>query len=360
MHQVTPRRQKLQHVIALQTQAVVARDHPIAALDAYPVREPVSGRAWTVIRVRSATGLAGWGEAPRVSPADIAKARAAILHRPATAFAALATNTPLDGAINTALHDIAAKAAKAPLFRFLGGPTRFKVRALTTADDLKAALAAGFKAIQVQLPAGAPARNILDRMDKLRASAPAGTNFVLGGGATVSAGVAASIAAELERFHLLWFDEPAPVTNLATIRKISEECVTPLGFGRTVNDPSTYQDLLREGLADVLRPDIHKFGLSGIRRIAALAETYYVAVAPNHEGGPIATAAALHLAASLPNFFIQHIPLPADDRDRQMRSSILSNRVEEIRDGFATLPTGSGLGIEVNEDALARYKDPAA
>ena len=80
----------------------------------------------------------------------------------------------------------------------------------------------------------------------------------------------------------------------------------------------------------------------------------------NHDGGPIATAAALHLAASLPNFFIQHIPLPADERDRRMRAELVSQPVETVRDGFAALPHGPGLGIEVNESALEKYKETAA
>ena len=174
------------------------------------------------------------------------------------------------------------------------------------------------------------------------------------------AGDAASVAASLERFHLLWFDEPCPVTNLRTIAKISEETVTPLGFGRDIAHPSVFQDLLREGVVDVLRPSLHLQGINRIRQIAAMAETYYVAVAPNHDGGPIATAAALHLAASLPNFFIQHIPWLADERDRRMRSELVSQPIETVRDGFAALPTGSGLGIEVNESALEKYKEVAA
>jgi galactonate dehydratase len=362
---VIARRQKLQTWIALQAQAI-SRDHPIASLDAYPVREPVSGRAWTMIRLRTASGLTGWGEGPRVTPADIAKARAAVASRSATAWATMPDAGPLQAAVETAMLDIAAKAAKAPLYRFLGGPTRFKVRALTSCGDdrLSSAVSAGFKAVQVTLPPP-PARNlgrayhaaVLDRMDKLRGTAPAGVNFVLGGNAALSAGDAASIAAELARFHLLWFDEPAPLRNYATIRKIADESVTPLGFGRTVSDGSACQDLLREGIADVLRPDLSRAGISGIRRIAALAETYYVAVAPNHEGGPVGTAAALHLAASLPNFFIQHIPLPEADEDRRMRAALVAQPVETVRDGFAALPAGPGLGIEVNEDALGRYKD---
>ncbi|MEJ7608888.1 MAG: enolase C-terminal domain-like protein [Bryobacteraceae bacterium] len=159
---------------------------------------------------------------------------------------------------------------------------------------------------------------------------------------------------------MLWFDEPCPATNLQTIKKISEETVTPLGFGRQLQEPSVFQDLLREGVVDVLRPSLHHASISRIRQIAVLAETYYVAVAPYHEGGPIGTAAALHLAACLPNFFIQQIPRPEDERDRRMRLEIVSQDVEKVQEGFAALPGGIGLGIEVNESALEKYKETAA
>jgi galactonate dehydratase len=84
-----------------------------------------------------------------------------------------------------------------------------------------------------------------------------------------------------------------------------------------------------------------------------------VAVAPYHDGGPIGTVAALHLAASLPNFFIQQIPLPAADADRKMRAE-LAGSVEAVKDGFAALPTAPGLGITVDEATLEKHKERAA
>jgi galactonate dehydratase len=154
--------------------------------------------------------------------------------------------------------------------------------------------------------------------------------------------------------HPLWFDEPCPISNLDTIRKIANESVLPLGFGREVRTPGAFQDLLRNGLIDVVRPELLHFGITRIRRIAAMAETYYVAVAPRHAGGPIATAAALHLAASLPNFFIQNIPFPAAE-DIAVRSAVGGKDVETVKDGFAMLPAGPGLGISVNETVLEKY-----
>ena len=99
---------------------------------------------------------------------------------------------------------------------------------------------------------------------------------------------------------------------------------------------------LREGLIDVVRPDIAHWGISGARQVATLAEAYYVAIAPHHDGGPVATAAALHLAASVPNFFIQHVPLPADPKDREMRAAIVSGGLETPRDGFLATSNRAG------------------
>ncbi len=142
--------------------------------------------------------------------------------------------------------------------------------------------------------------------------------MLLGNG-LLTQGDAASVAATVETKHPLWFDEPCSHSNLDALRKVSGETVTPLGFGAGIDDPGVFQALLREGLIDVVRPDIAIFGIAGSRRVAALAEPYYVAVAPRHSGGPVGTAAAIHLAASIPNFFIQHVPLPAAEQDRAMR-----------------------------------------
>jgi galactonate dehydratase len=139
------------------------------------------------------------------------------------------------------------------------------------------------------------------------------------------------------------------------LRKVGDETVTPLGFGAGIDEAGVFQALLREGLIDVARPDIATFGISGARRIAALAETYYVAVAPRHNGGPVGTAAAIQLAASIPNFFIQQAPIPVAEEDRAMRREIVSPAVETGKDGFLQLGKAPGLGISVNESALEKY-----
>jgi galactonate dehydratase len=340
----------------------------ISGLELFPLREPVSRRAYTVVRVSTRGGPAGYGECAAADPTDVIRARSILLGKEATAYEALrlplAGAPSLAGAVNMALLDITGQAAKAPVYQVLGGPTRNKARAVAR-GDAAAARRAGYRAAFVATPPSV-ARNqgkafveaTRRRMEELRATAGEDFDFVLDGAGALTPGDAAGIAAALERFHLLWFDEPCLVSNLRTIRKIAGECVTPLGFGRDVHTAGGFQDLLREDAIDILRPDLGRHGISAIRRMAAIAETYYVAVAPRHQGGPIATAAALHLAASLPNFFAQEVPLPEADEDRRMRAEIAN--VETVRDGYLPLLTGPGLGIQVNPDALAKYRERAA
>ncbi len=156
---------------------------------------------------------------------------------------------------------------------------------------------------------------------------------------------------------MLWFDEPTSVLTSDALAKISDESVMPVGLGRHVHEVSTFQNLLRFGCVDVLRPRVGLNSIPKIRRMAAVAETHYVAIAPYHDGGPIGTLAAIHLAASLPNFFIQQVPQPLAEQDRAMRAEITSGQLESAKDGFAQLINQPGLGFTVNEKALDKYSE---
>ena len=112
-----------------------------------------------------------------------------------------------------------------------------------------------------------------------------------------------------------------------------------------------FQDLLREDGVDILRPALALHGLTSARKAAAVAETYYVAVAPFHRGGPIGTAAGMQLCAALPNSFVQETPFPADAADRRARAAI-SGWDEKPADGFFPLSGKPGLGLDVDERAL--------
>jgi galactonate dehydratase len=125
----------------------------------------------------------------------------------------------------------------------------------------------------------------------------------------------------------------------------------PAGYGRGFTDVARFQDLLREDAVDVLRPALATHGLTAVRKAAAIAETYYVAVAPFHRGGPIGTAAGVHVCAALPNSFVQERPFSTNPADRQFRAAI-SGWDEKPNDGFFPLTGRPGLGLAVDERAL--------
>jgi galactonate dehydratase len=195
------------------------------------------------------------------------------------------------------------------------------------------------------------------RIDRMRSAAGGELDFVLDAAGTLTPGDAALLATALERNHLMWLEEPTTVLTADALARVADESVMPLGLGRSVTDIATFQNLLRWGSVDVLRPSLGLNSIPKIRRMAAIAETHYVAVAPYHDGGPIATAAAVHLAASLPNFYIQQIPFPTDERDRAMRAELTHGSVETARDGFTALVNKPGFGIEVDERALDRHSE---
>jgi galactonate dehydratase len=331
---------------ALQAAAAVSKpaELDIAEIRHFPIREPVSGARYSLLRVKTRSGITGWGECA-FDPGDLKSLESAWLGKPAHAYAIIRPSTPFSAALDIALLDIVGKACNAPIYRILGGPTRNKVRAYSSET-----------VIEVPTPiARNQGKAYQNRILALADAVPADRDFVLAGNGLLTPGDAASVATTVERKHPLWFDEPCSHSNLEAVRKVSGETVVPLGFGRGIHDAGIFQAMLREGLIDLVRPELDFFGISGSKRIAALAEPYYVAVAPRHDGGPIATAAAIQLAASIPNFFIQHVPLPTAPEDRAMRREIVSSDIETPRAGFLQLPKSPGLGITVNEAALEKY-----
>jgi len=325
------------------------------------LREP-SGRLYSVVRLDTRGGPRGYGEAGPVETAEFERVLGLLQGREANSFEVLGLTGPLRGAINVAMLDIVGRAAQAPVYQVLGGPTRHKARAIATvknSNNVELARDAGFRAFSVPLPtplfpnSGKQYVNlVLALWEELQKT---GGEFVLDGAMRLTPGDAQMVAAALEREHPLFLDEPCRMTQLRQVAKISEESVTPLGFGREVESLAVFQELLREQAVDVLRPSLQQWGISAIRRVSALAETYYTAVAPFHDGGPLGTAAGLHLAASLPNFFALQVPR-VSAAEREARDAMLSGWNEPVKDGFFELPTGPGLGVTVDEKALGRFE----
>src|SRR5690242_9576242 len=207
----------------------------MVALDAFAVREPVSRRAYTCLRLRTRSGAVGYGECSRLSASDLSGLRAAIQGREASSFESirrgLTLSPPALAALDMAMLDLVGKFTNAPIYQVLGGPTRNQARALAriegqTDDSVVAAVAearaAGHRAFLIPLPATHSPNHsatlvnaALRRMDRVRSAAGDGCDFVLDAVGKLTPSDASTLAATFERQHLLWFDEPCPVSNLS-------------------------------------------------------------------------------------------------------------------------------------------------
>ena len=381
---LSARRSRLALLAARAQQTAISRPQlPISNVTARAVKEPVSGRQYLLLKIDTAGGPSGWGETGAAPDSATTLARLAtfrtLVGQDALASQMIDAHLARSGApsgaraaVNMALVDILGKLAKAPSYEVFAGQTRTKARAIAPlhgADraaltaSLERARARGFRAfiVDVQIPVGPVRarefyRSTMELLTSLRTAGGTGAeDFVLDCAGRTTASEGSVLAAALEPFHPLWIDEPASKINEEALRKISRESVTPLGWGRHIESPDEFQNLLRLQAIDVLRPDLASYPMAGIRKAAALAEAHYTAFAPYHAGGPLGTAAALQIAASTPNFVIQQVPLPADDRDIAMREELAGKGLEVPIDGFLNLPTGPGLGVDINEDAIARY-----
>jgi galactonate dehydratase len=160
------------------------------------------------------------------------------------------------------------------------------------------------------------------------------------------------MANKLEEFRLAWIEEPVPPENLAELKRVAERVSMPIAVGERLHTMNEFRPLFDLYSVDIIQPDITHFGgLTYTRRLAAWADVYNVLMAPHNVGGPVSTAAALHLAACTPNFMIQeHFNDFADSWVKQAAPG-----VPEVVDGYFSLPTGPGLGVELNESLFSEH-----
>jgi galactonate dehydratase len=162
------------------------------------------------------------------------------------------------------------------------------------------------------------------------------------------------VAKALEEFDLFFLEELAPPENVAALQKLRQATSIPLATGERVYTKWGYRDLLEAQAVEIVQVDVaHCGGILEARLIAALAETYYVQVAPHSWYGPISLAASLHLDACIPNFLIQETPVPHVEppQQRDLLSTPLS-----MTGGSMAIPTAPGLGVTLNEDVLRRNR----
>jgi L-alanine-DL-glutamate epimerase-like enolase superfamily enzyme len=256
------------------------------------------------------------------------------------------------GAIDMALWDIKGKALGVPVWQLLGGRVRDRVRAYahaSTPDHARAAIARGYTALKTG--------GVVDPVGKAAAIRAAVGDEVdlmldLHGPPWLTAPDAIGICEALEPLAPLFVEEPLAPEDIAGYRRLRGASRVPLAAGERHGGLHGLAPLLLDGLIDVAQPDSGRAaGLTGLRKIAALAEARFATVAP-HAGslGPVAEFAALHLMAAIPNALI----LEKMDPDWPGRSRVVTAE-PELREGHLMVPDTPGLGVDIDEDFVAAH-----
>jgi galactonate dehydratase len=153
----------------------------------------------------------------------------------------------------------------------------------------------------------------------------------------------------------LFVEEPVLPEFSRDLSRVASCTSVPLATGERLYSRTDFRDVLPTGIA-VAQPDLsHAGGISEVRRIAALAEAYDVALAPHCPLGPIALAASLQIAFATPNFLIQEQSVGIHyNRGNDVLDYLLDPEPLRFVDGYASLLTAPGLGIEIDEHAVER------
>ncbi|MDP8955772.1 MAG: galactonate dehydratase [Actinomycetota bacterium] len=268
------------------------------------------------------------------------------------------------GALDQALWDIRGKAWGVPVYRLLGGPTRHRLRLYThagiydpTAAEPEAdqARRSGFTAIKTGawvgdsvLPEREGVSVAVDRYERLRVQLGSGIDLLVDNHGRSRSSQASLLGKELAERGAFWLEEPTAPEDLDGLARVRAACPTlVLAAGERCYSKKDVLPLLERRLVDVVQPDLcHAGGITECKKIAALAETYGVDVAPHNPRGPVATAAAAHLALAIPNFLILEFVLGLGERSLAASGWVL-------RDGHLEVPELPGLGVELDEEELA-------
>jgi len=268
--------------------------------------------------------------------------------------------------IEQALWDIAGKAYGQPVYRLFGGPCRDRVRLYARGDlgltsqarESQAAVDEGFTAFKWGYgPTGKPfseeeniraahetAHAIVEATgDRLELMVDCAGLFSLNGAMRLIRG--------LQDYRMLFVEEPVCVDNINKMEQLHQAGLgVNLALGERFCTRWTFREFLERRAVDIVQPDIcHAGGIGELRKIATMAEVYGVKVAPHNPYGPVALAAAVHFAAATSNFLILEY----------CRRTPLFSQVQKqgitIANGYAELPNGPGLGVELDEELIARY-----
>jgi galactonate dehydratase len=274
--------------------------------------------------------------------------------------------------IDQALWDIKGRLYQLPVYEFLGGAVRKKVRVYAwiggdrpadVGNAAKDRLASGFTAIKMNaseemhyIDSFSKVEAIVARVAAVREAVGSDFGIAVDFHGRIHKAMAKVVAKELEPFHLMFIEEPVLSENNEALREIALHTSTPIATGERMYSRWDYKKLFQDGYVDIIQPDLsHAGGISECKKIAAMAETYDVTVAPHCPLGPIALAACLQLDICTPNVFIQEQSLGIHYNQTNDLLDYLQDRtVFKYQDGYVDIPPGPGLGISIDEEVVRK------
>jgi L-alanine-DL-glutamate epimerase-like enolase superfamily enzyme len=297
--------------------------------------------------------------------------------------------TALTG-IEIALWDLKGKAFDAPIYELMGGKFRDKIRVYADCQVepsmdfgeiqhvVEGVLERGFTAFKIDVDLGVytgdrrrgggiakdPFNYTADEWEHERmvelvemVTTAAGKDIAVAADVHTRLDVTSAIrlAKALERFHLLWLEEPVPPENVAAMREVKRATTTPICAGENLYLRHGFRDLIVQQAVDIIMPDIPKCGgLSECRKIANLAEIYYMPFAPHNVASPIGTMASAHVCGTVPNFLV----IEFHWLHRDYWTTIITDKEDIIKDGYITLSERPGIGLELDEAVAQAHQYP--
>jgi galactonate dehydratase len=300
--------------------------------------------------------------------------------------------TPIS-AVDCALWDILAKSLGVPVNKLLGGPTRTRVPVYCHcpsgstpeefAANVRASKVRGYLAMKTTLPVFYGARGngganysgtkgAIDRSWKeteylhpsvfgrireffVAAREAAGPEFGIAvdchGRLNLKGAI--RLCRALEDLDLLFVEEPVPPENVDVLAAVQRETSIPIAAGERWATIHGAREFIERQAVDILQCDlVNCGGITGMKKIAAMAEAHYIPLAPHNPNGPVATMMNLQFAASIPNFFM--LETIGSEVDRSVWHDLLGSAME-LDEGHLPVPAAPGFGITLNQEALQRY-----
>lgn len=349
---------------------------------------------WLLLRVETDDGFVGWGEP--VVEGRVAATQACVhelepyligqdprriehiwqtLYRGGFYRGGPVLTSALSG-IDQALWDIKGKALGVPVYDLLGGAVRDKMAVYSWIDSdtpeiaarsVKEKMAQGFTTVKMfgtcatgWIDDRKAINDLLERVQAVRDAAGPDAGIAIDFHGRAHHSMARTLLKELEPLKPLFVEEPVLVENLDAFADLHRRSNIPLATGERSFTRWGFKELLERGCADIIQPDLsHAGGISEVRRIAAMAETYDVALAPHCPLGPVALAACLQVDFASINACLQEQSIGmAYNKGQEIDSYLRDPAVFAYQNGYVPLLTSPGLGVDVDEEIVRRSQVP--